>query len=133
MKVAVINTGPSSLKFSLIDSDGERLLLDGQADWGSMPASLTVRRPGREADARDLPEAGHGSADRAVLAHLLRQTVGAFAATLGGLDALVFTAGVGEHSPDVRAAACQGLELLGVGLDAAAGRRRGDGLGASGR
>jgi acetate kinase len=47
----------------------------------------------------------------------LRQTVGAFAATLGGLDALVFTAGVGENSPDVRAAACRGLEFLGVELD----------------
>jgi acetate kinase len=64
---------------------------------------------------------GHAGARLAldVYAHRLRQTIGAFAATLGGLDALVFTAGVGEHSPDVRAAACRGLEFLGVELDAA--------------
>jgi acetate kinase len=70
MKVVVINTGSSSLKFSLFESDGEQLLLDGQADWASPPARLTVRRPGREPEARDLPEAGHGAAVRAVLAHL---------------------------------------------------------------
>jgi acetate kinase len=36
---------------------------------------------------------------------------------LGGIDALVFTAGVGENSPEVRAAACSGLEFLGLRLD----------------
>src|SRR5438067_12260590 len=39
------------------------------------------------------------------------------AAVLGGIDSLVFTAGVGENSPDVRAAACSTLEFLGVELD----------------
>ena len=39
------------------------------------------------------------------------------AAVLGGVDALVFTAGVGENSPEVRAAACSGLEFLGLKLD----------------
>ena len=48
MKVVVINTGSSSLKFSLFESAGERLLLDGQADWASPPARLTVRRPGKD-------------------------------------------------------------------------------------
>jgi acetate kinase len=55
-----------------------------------------------------------------VYAHRLRQTVAAMAASLGGLDALVFTAGVGEHSAAVRAAACRGLEFFGLELDAAA-------------
>ena len=50
----------------------------------------------------------------------LRQTIGAFAVTLGGVDALVFTAGVGEHAAEVRAAACRGLECLGLELDAVA-------------
>jgi acetate kinase len=39
------------------------------------------------------------------------------AAALGGLDALVFTGGVGEHSAEVRAGACAGLGFLGVTLD----------------
>jgi acetate kinase len=39
---------------------------------------------------------------------------------LGGIDALVFTAGVGENSPEVRAAACSRLKFLGLKLDAAA-------------
>ncbi len=55
-----------------------------------------------------------------VYAHRLRQTIGGFAATLGGVDALVFTAGVGEHDAEMRTAACRGLECLGLELDAAA-------------
>lgn len=43
-------------------------------------------------------------------------------AALGGLDALVFTGGVGEHSPDVRAAATSGLAYLGAELDETANR-----------
>jgi acetate kinase len=80
---------------------------------------------GVSGDMRKVLEAahqGHAGARLAleVYSHRLRQTIGAFAATLGGLDALVFTAGVGEHSPEVRAAACRGLEFLGVELDTAA-------------
>jgi acetate kinase len=60
----------------------------------------------------------------AIYAHRIRQTVGAMAATLGGVDALVFTAGVGENAAEVRAAACAGLECLGLELDAAANASR---------
>jgi acetate kinase len=49
--------------------------------------------------------------------HRLRSAIGGMAAVLGGLDALVFTAGVGENSPEVRAAACSTLEFLGIALD----------------
>jgi acetate kinase len=56
----------------------------------------------------------------AVYTHRVRQAVGALAVTLGGVDALVFTAGVGEHAPQVRAAICAGLECLGLELDGAA-------------
>ncbi len=45
---------------------------------------------------------------------------GAMAAALGGFDGLVFTAGVGEHDPAIRAAVCEGLAWLGVRLDATA-------------
>jgi acetate kinase len=52
-----------------------------------------------------------------VYTHRVRQAIGAMGATLGGIDALVFTAGVGENSPEVRAASCQGLRCLGLELD----------------
>lgn len=53
-----------------------------------------------------------------IYAYRLKKYVGAFAAVMGGLDALVFTAGVGENSPEIRAAVCEGLSFLGVELDA---------------
>jgi acetate kinase len=52
-----------------------------------------------------------------VYVHRLRAGIGAMLATLGGCDALVFTAGVGENSAEVRAAACEGFEFLGLKLD----------------
>jgi acetate kinase len=55
-----------------------------------------------------------------IYAHRVRQTVGAMTATLGGITALVFTAGVGEHAAPVRARVCDGLECLGLELDAPA-------------
>jgi acetate kinase len=55
-----------------------------------------------------------------VYVHRIRQTVGAMAATLGGVDALVFTAGVGEGSPEIRKRVCERLKYLGLELDRAA-------------
>ena len=52
-----------------------------------------------------------------VYVHRIRQTVGAMAATLGGVDALVFTAGVGEHSQEIRKRVCENLDYLGLELD----------------
>jgi acetate kinase len=52
-----------------------------------------------------------------VYVHSLRSHIGSMLASLGGLDALVFTAGVGENAPTVRAAACEGFEFLGLKLD----------------
>ena len=59
---------------------------------------------------------------RAVLAldvymHRLRAEIAAMAAALGGVDALAFTGGVGERSPEVREEACRGLGFLGIALD----------------
>jgi len=63
-----------------------------------------------------------------IFVHRLRAGIGAMAAALDGLDVLVFTAGIGENSPEVRAAACAGLEFLGVQLDQAKNAgSRGDG------
>jgi acetate kinase len=52
-----------------------------------------------------------------VYVHRIRQTVGAMAATLGGIDALVFTAGIGEHAPEIRRRVCEDLNFLGLELD----------------
>jgi acetate kinase len=75
-------------------------------------------------DMRDVLAAVDGGEPRAQLAldvylHRLRREIAAMTAALNGLDALVFTGGIGEHSPRVRAAAVAGLEFLGVSLDPA--------------
>ena len=55
----------------------------------------------------------------ALFCYQARKGVGAFAAVLGGLYALVFAGGIGEHAAEVRARICTGLEFLGIELDAA--------------
>jgi acetate kinase len=52
-----------------------------------------------------------------VYSHRVKKYLGAYMAVLGGCDGIVFTAGIGEHGPQVRAAACSGLERLGVVID----------------
>ncbi|TYQ30759.1 acetate/propionate family kinase [Pseudanabaena sp. UWO310] len=52
-----------------------------------------------------------------VYVHSLRSHIGAMVASLGGLDVLVFTAGVGENAPIIRESACAGFEFLGLKLD----------------
>jgi len=65
---------------------------------------------------------GHTQAQLAlgIFAHRVRQAIGALAVTMGGTDALVFTAGVGEHASEVRESICAGLDCLGLELDAQA-------------
>jgi acetate kinase len=53
-----------------------------------------------------------------VYEHRLRAGIASMSAALGGLDVLVFTGGVGEHSPEIRARAAAGLDFLGVAIDA---------------
>ncbi len=55
----------------------------------------------------------------ALFCYQAKKWIGTLTATLGGLDTLVFTAGIGEHSPVIRARICDGLEFLGVALDTA--------------
>jgi acetate kinase len=83
---------------------------------------------GISGDMREVLAAGRAGHERARLAlavyvHRVRQAIGALAVTLGGVDALVFTAGVGENAAEVRLASCQGLECLGLELDADANAR----------
>jgi len=73
-------------------------------------------------DVREIRSAAERGNDRArlalqILAYRVRKYVGAYAAVLGGLDVIVFTAGIGENADYVRAEVCRGLEFLGVHLD----------------
>ena len=52
-----------------------------------------------------------------VFCYQARKFIGAYAAALGGIDALVFTGGIGEHSPEVRARICEKLDFLGIRID----------------
>ncbi len=74
-------------------------------------------------DMRDLlaREAGDVRAAEAValFCYHAKKWVGSFAAALGGLDTLVFTGGIGENAPAVRARICEGLGFLGIDLDEA--------------
>jgi acetate kinase len=83
---------------------------------------------GVSADMRQVLSAAHEGNERAGLAlriyeHRVRQAIGALAVTMGGIDALVFTAGVGEHAAEVRESVCKGLECLGLTLDRQANAR----------
>ncbi len=53
----------------------------------------------------------------AMYCYEIKKRIGAYAAALGGLDTLVFSGGIGEHSAPVRARICHGLEFLGVAID----------------
>jgi acetate kinase len=53
----------------------------------------------------------------ALFCYQARKVIGALAAVLGGVDSLVFSAGIGEHSPAIRARICAGLEFLGIDID----------------
>jgi acetate kinase len=80
---------------------------------------------GLTSDMRALEASSDPRAKDAIDCFVLRARleIGALAAALGGLDALVFTAGIGENSPRVRAEIVEGLGWLGVRLDPAANRR----------
>jgi acetate kinase len=52
-----------------------------------------------------------------VFCYRVKKYIGAYTAVMGGVDAIVFTAGIGENSPDVRKSVCEGLEFLGIKID----------------
>ena len=103
------------------------LLRSRQFDTASLEKMLYERSgllglSGISGDMRLLQDCEEPGAVRAVAQFVYAMTkyVGAYAAALGGLDALVFTGGIGEHSHQVRAALCRRLASLGVVLDEAA-------------
>ena len=72
-------------------------------------------------DMRDLlkQEQNDSRADEAIelFCYQARKWIGALAAVLGGIDTLVFSAGIGEHAPAIRARICAGLEFLGIAIN----------------
>ena len=82
-------------------------------------------------DFRDLESAAGKGDEKAALAqkkfaYEVKKYVGAYAAAMGGVDAVIFTAGVGENDKAIRSMVCEGLEYMGVKLDAAANDVRGE-------
>ncbi len=85
---------------------------------------------GVSSDFRDLSDAAKEGNHRADLAvdcfnYGVKKLIGAYAAAMGGVDAIVFTAGVGENSPEQRMEIASGLEFMGVKMDAQANNCRG--------
>jgi acetate kinase len=99
-------------------------------EWGLTPTQVSdlvnkqaglLGVSGTSADMRDLLELGasdpHAAEAVALFCYQARRFLGALAAALGGLDALIFTGGIGEHSSSVRERICEGLGFLGIRLD----------------
>ena len=75
-------------------------------------------------------EAGDDRAEMAlaVYTYRIKTSIGAYMACLGHVDALVFTAGIGENAPVVRERSCQGLQALGIEIDNQRNREQADGV-----
>ncbi len=87
---------------------------------------------GVSSDFRDLCAGAEDGNERCALAlemfaYQTKKFVGSYAAVMGGLDCIVFTAGIGENTPTVRADVCHGLEFLGVRFDDKANLMKNDG------
>lgn len=85
---------------------------------------------GLSSDFRDLESAASRGDERSQLAidlfaYKVKKYIGSYVAALGGVDAIVFTAGVGENSPNIRDKICNGLEYLGTRIDAKKNDTRG--------
>ena len=78
-------------------------------------------------DMREVIEKNNAGDERAhsaleVYTYRIKKYIGAYYAALGSLDAIVFTAGIGENSPEIRELSCQGLKKLGIEIDAVKNR-----------
>ena len=92
--------------------------------------SILIVNGETSADTRDLlkVEADDARAADAValFCYQIKKYIGAYAAALGGLDTLVFSGGIGEKAPVVRARICSDLEFLGIDLEASRNERNAD-------
>jgi acetate kinase len=107
---------PSDALFYLLrrklfdDASLEKMLYERSGLLGLSGISGDMRVLQESADPRAIAAIDH-------FAYAMMKYAGAYTAVLGGLDALVFTAGIGEHSAPVRAALCGKMSFLGVKLD----------------
>lgn len=74
-------------------------------------------------DNRDIQAAASEGNERALIvseifAYQIKKFIGSYVAAMNGLDAVIFTGGIGENAPEVRAAACSNLDILGIHIDA---------------
>ena len=106
-----------------LDADGMSNLLNKQ--------SGVLGITGESSDMRDVENAANEGNERAQLAldmyfYRIKKYIGAYAAAMGGVDIIVFTAGVGENQIGMREEVCRGLEFLGVDFDAEKNNVRGE-------
>ena len=102
--------------------DKEKLTVEGINKILYKESGLLGLSEGISSDKRDLREKANKGDERAirtisVFTYGIKKYIGAYAAAMGGVDAIVFTAGIGENSKETRAEACEGLEFLGVEID----------------
>ena len=77
---------------------------------------------GISSDNRDIQKAAAEGNEQAqavneMLTYQIKKYIGSYAAAMGGVDAVLFTGGIGENAPEVRADACEGLEFLGIKIE----------------
>ncbi|HZK34188.1 MAG TPA: acetate kinase, partial [Bacillota bacterium] len=101
--------------------DKEKLTIDETSQYLNKQSGV-LGISGVSSDFRDLADAAANNVDRARLAldvfnYQVKKYIGEYAAAMGGLDCVVFTAGVGENTPAIREKACKGLEFLGIVMD----------------
>lgn len=85
---------------------------------------------GVASDNRDVTAAAEAGNERAkivgeIFCYQIKKFIGSYAAAMNGLDAIIFTGGIGENAPDVRATSCSNLDLFGVKIDEAANNVKG--------
>lgn len=100
----------------------KRNLTDEEMDARMNKKSGILGLFGKSSDCRDLEMAATAGDERAVLAekvfiYKIKSYIGAYAAAMGGVDAICFTGGIGENSANVREKTLEGLEFLGIELD----------------
>jgi acetate kinase len=105
----------------LLRNDNEKLDADSLENLLNHQCGLFALSSG-ESDVKTLEERARSKDPNArlaldVFAVSVRKTIGAYMALLGGVDLLVFTGGIGEHSSQIRSAAIQGLDSLGLTAD----------------
>ena len=81
-------------------------------------------------DNRDVTAAAEAGNDRAkivgeIFCYQIKKFIGSYAAAMNGLDAIIFTGGIGENAPDIRKTVCSDLDLFGIKIDSEANTARG--------